>query len=238
MSSFFQRLLLRPSSSAGVMVSRSYALGPSTLRFDRATYASEASEPVPAFRIPTTESEVAEMLARATNPDERKKIFESLLGAQKPVPLPPTPKGPSGVHLVPIGRKKTKTDYVGVPVHHSPFETLIHTYKTTLKTLEKFPKGAVYRQSVESLTQVRLEIISKYNTPGGDGAEAVEQRVKDAESELGVHLIEEAIHQAEDEHSLALSIFESQAWQDLQEKPAPGQWEYFPVPSSTSYPKD
>lgn len=154
---------------------------------------------------------MAELLGRAHSAEERKQVFEALLGTQKPVPMPSTPKGASGVHLVPIGRTKIVTDYVVIDVHHSPFESLTHTYKTTLKVIEKLPEGSVYRQAVQALTQQRLSIVEKYVKPTGDGAEAVEASVKEAEAELGVNLIEEAIHQAEDEHSLTLSILESEA---------------------------
>ncbi|KAH9824900.1 hypothetical protein DFH28DRAFT_9779 [Melampsora americana] len=144
----------------------------------------------------------------------------------------------TGVHLNPIGRKKLKTDQVGIEVHQSPFKTLIETYQTTLNVLKKFPSGSIYRQSVESLTQKNLQLVQEHDLgEGSHDPEEVEKSIKALEIGLGVNLIEEAIDQAQDEHSLTLSIFDSEAWSDLIEKPSEGQWDPFTVPSSTSYPK-
>lgn len=181
------------------------------------------------------------MLAKAGSSEERKKIFEALLGVKEvAAKMPPKARGPAGVHLIPIGRTKLTTDQTGVDVHHSPFESLSQTYQDTLKALEKIPASTVYRQAVHSITQKNLEIIKKYLSAAvpGESATAVEDRVQAAEKELGVNMIEKAIEQAEDEHHLVLRMIEFKAWQELEEKPAAGQWDYFEVPASTSYPKN
>ncbi|EGG02796.1 uncharacterized protein MELLADRAFT_13951 [Melampsora larici-populina 98AG31] len=203
--------------------------------------ASTTSPDPMSFKLPSTESEVAELLASSKTPQERREIFQALLGTQSnPIPpLPSIPKSSSGVHLIPIGRKKLTTDHTGIQVHHSPFEALKETYSNTLKTLQNFPTASVYRQSVESLTQRNLEIVLKHEVgKAAHTSQEIEDSIKALEIELGVNLVEEAIDQAKDEHSLVLSLYDSEAWSDLIEKPSPGQWDSFTVPSSTSYPKD
>ncbi|PLW17312.1 hypothetical protein PCANC_14136 [Puccinia coronata f. sp. avenae] len=206
-----------------------------------AKHASSVPQSSPSFEIPKTEREVADMLAKAGSSEERKKIFEALLGVKEvAAKMPPKARGPAGVHLIPIGRTKLTTDQTGVDVHHSPFESLSQTYQDTLKALEKIPASTVYRQAVHSITQKNLEIIKKYLSAAvpGESATAVEDRVQAAEKELGVNMIETAIEQAEHEHHLVLRMIEFKAWQELEEKPAAGQWDYFEVPASTSYPKN
>ncbi|OAV96368.1 hypothetical protein PTTG_00682 [Puccinia triticina 1-1 BBBD Race 1] len=210
--------------------------------FIRAKYASSVSQsPSPSFELPKTEREVADMLAKAGSDEERKKIFERLLGVQEvATKVPPKARGPSGVHLIPIGRTKLTTNQTGVDVHHSPFESLSQTYQDTLKALENIPGSTVYRQAVHSTTRKNLDIIKKFVSAAvpGENASAVEDRVRAAENELGVEMIEKAIEQAEDEHQLVLKMIEYKAWEELEEKPAPGQWDYFEIPASTSYPKN
>jgi len=184
---------------------------------------------------------VADLLAKAGSGEERKKIFEALLGVQEvAAKVPPKARGPAGVHLIPIGRTKLTTDQTGVDVHHSPFEYLSQTYQNTLTALENIPPSTVYRQAVHSITQNNLQIIKKYLAAAapGESANAVEDRVRAAEKELGVDLIEKAVEQADDEHQLVLKMIEFKAWEELEEKPVAGQWDYFEVPSSTSYPKN
>jgi len=191
--------------------------------------------------VPKTEREVADLLAKAGSGEERKKIFEALLGVQEvAAKVPPKARGPAGVHLIPIGRTKLTTDQTGVDVHHSPFEYLSQTYQNTLTALENIPPSTVYRQAVHSITQNNLQIIKKYLAAAapGESANAVEDRVRAAEKELGVDLIEKAVEQADDEHQLVLKMIEFKAWEELEEKPVAGQWDYFEVPSSTSYPKN
>ncbi|MBW0535783.1 hypothetical protein O181_075498 [Austropuccinia psidii MF-1] len=228
--------VLRPNSSV-LRTCPSHMFG----RIFRATLAVPASETVSGFRIPRTEREVAELLANAKSDKERKKIFEALIGIKEIVSkVPSKPRGHNEDDFIPIGRTKSTTDQTGVDVHHSPFKFLEATFEKTLKVLEKLPAATVYRQAVESITRDQLQIIKKYVNAAvpGEGADVVEARVKAAETELGVVLIEKAIEQAEDEYDLALKMIDFKGWENLQEKPAQGQWDYFPVPPSTSYPKN
>jgi len=139
----------------------------------------------------------------------------------------------SSVPAYGVGRRGNKltTGLHGLPVHPNPLPELVQIYKSTLTALESsIPKGVVYRQSAEAITQHRLSVVEKHQPKGGEEAvEAVEQ-------ELGVGVIEEVIKVAEGERSLVDKMAEWKSWEDLKTKPDAGQWEYFKVPASTSLP--
>ncbi|KAF6765884.1 hypothetical protein DFP72DRAFT_797568, partial [Ephemerocybe angulata] len=84
-----------------------------------------------------------------------------------------------------------------------------------LSVLATIPETSVYRQGVEALTRHRLNISESAN---GDLTAAAEK--------LGEGQIEEALDVANDELILATNMVEWKAWEPLEEKPAPGQWEY------------
>ncbi|KAL5534208.1 hypothetical protein ACEPAG_670 [Sanghuangporus baumii] len=111
---------------------------------------------------------------------------------------------------------KASTGLTGVRVSSNPLPTLVETYQTTLARVSEIPQSSVYRQSVEAITQRKLNIVQKAN---GDVA-AAEEALDDGQ-------IEEAIAIAEDELSLVDKMIEWKAWEPLEEKPQPGQWEYF-----------
>jgi NADH dehydrogenase (ubiquinone) 1 alpha subcomplex subunit 5 len=60
----------------------------------------------------------------------------------------------------------TPTGLTGLTTHPSPRPALIYTYRQTLKTLAQLPRSSVYRQSVESLTKHRLEIVESTEPEG------------------------------------------------------------------------
>lgn len=105
----------------------------------------------------------------------------------------------SSVPAYGVGRRGNKltTGLHGLPVHPDPLPQLVQIYKSTLTALESsIPKGVVYRQSAEAITQHRLSVVEKHQAKGGeDAVEAVEQ-------ELGAGVIEEVIKVAEGERSL------------------------------------
>ncbi|KAL5495233.1 hypothetical protein ACEPAI_696 [Sanghuangporus weigelae] len=111
---------------------------------------------------------------------------------------------------------KASTGLTGVRVSSNPLPTLVETYQTTLARVSEIPQSSVYRQSVEAITQRKLNIVQKAN---GDVA-AAEEALDDGQ-------IEEAIAIAQDELSLVDKMIEWKAWEPLEEKPQPGQWEYF-----------
>ncbi|KIJ21714.1 hypothetical protein PAXINDRAFT_105117 [Paxillus involutus ATCC 200175] len=116
--------------------------------------------------------------------------------------------------------KKT-TGITGLAVHPNPLPALTQTYRSTLSVLSSIPSTSVYRQSVEALTKHKLNIVQSAN---GDIA-AVEKQLDEGQ-------IEESLDIAEDELKLAQNMLGWKAWEPLEEKPLPGQWEYFGNESS------
>jgi NADH dehydrogenase (ubiquinone) 1 alpha subcomplex subunit 5 len=55
----------------------------------------------------------------------------------------------------------TPTGLTGLHTHPAPRSTLIYLYSSTLEKLKAFPESSVYRQSVEGITKLRLDIITK-----------------------------------------------------------------------------
>ena len=131
---------------------------------------------------------------------------------------------------------KRSTGITGLKVHHDPLPELKKTYESTLQTLSAIPSSSVYRQGTEALTQHKLKVLERAN---GD--------ITAAEKELDEGQIEEAIMIAKDELNLVGNMIQWKAyvlrqmglnfiyslcffaarWEPLEEKPQPGQWEYF-----------
>ncbi|KAI6047600.1 Ndufa5, NADH-ubiquinone oxidoreductase subunit [Pisolithus marmoratus] len=104
--------------------------------------------------------------------------------------------------------KKT-TGITGLAVHPNPLPELARTYESTLSVLSTIPHASVYRQSAEALTKHKLDI-----------------------RQLDEGQIEESLDIAKDELKVAENILEWKAWEPLEERPPPGQWEYFGNTSS------
>ncbi|KAF8640949.1 hypothetical protein AX17_000596 [Amanita inopinata Kibby_2008] len=111
---------------------------------------------------------------------------------------------------------KQSTGITGLPVHPNPLPELTKSYENTLSLLNSIPPTSVYRQGVEALTRHKLDIVHKAN---GD--------ISTVEVELNEGQIEQALDIAADEYRLAAKMIEWKAWEPLEEKPDPGQWEYF-----------
>ncbi|KAI0078913.1 hypothetical protein K474DRAFT_1696788 [Panus rudis PR-1116 ss-1] len=118
---------------------------------------------------------------------------------------------------------KTSTGIVGLKVHPNPLPQLKQTYESTLAALVNIPATSVYRQGVEALTQRKLKILE-----GSQG------NVDAAEKQLDEGNIEESLEIANDELKLVYKMIEWKAWEPLEEKPEPGQWEYFGKPATAS----
>ncbi|KAF9098813.1 hypothetical protein BGX29_003548 [Mortierella sp. GBA35] len=109
--------------------------------------------------------------------------------------------------------KKT-TGLYGLPVHPNPRPQLISLYNDTLKTLEKIPAHAVYRQATAALTNHRLSVVK-----GNEDIAKIEET-------LDAGQIEEVVVQAVEELKLAGKMLEWKPWEPL-ETPAPkDQWTY------------
>lgn len=129
---------------------------------------------------------------------------------------------------------KTSTGLTGLKVHPNPLPALVETYQATLARVSEIPQSSIYRQSVEALTQRKLKIVQNAK----DDIAAAEEALDDGQ-------IEEALDVAQDELSLVGKMIEWKAyvlffnyinttthidsvrWEPLEEKPQPGQWEYF-----------
>ncbi|GAA5837277.1 hypothetical protein JCM9279_005639 [Rhodotorula babjevae] len=125
-------------------------------------------------------------------------------------------------------RTKLSTGITGIPVHPEPLSALVDSYQSTLNVLDKIPASAVYRQSAEAITRERLAAVERL---GGDGDEASIEQVEQA---IGAGIVEELLMQATDELKLAGKMIEFKSWEELEEAPAPGQWEPFRVTPSTT----
>ncbi|KAJ3719891.1 ETC complex I subunit conserved region-domain-containing protein [Lentinula raphanica] len=117
---------------------------------------------------------------------------------------------------------KTTTGITGLAVHPDPLPTLTRTYKATLEALSALPSTSVYRQGTEALTQKKLSIV-----------EAAKGDIAAVEKGLDEGQIEESLLIASDELQLVGKMAEWKAWEPLEEKPEPGQWEYPGTTAST-----
>ncbi|KXN89987.1 NADH dehydrogenase [ubiquinone] 1 alpha subcomplex subunit 5 [Leucoagaricus sp. SymC.cos] len=111
---------------------------------------------------------------------------------------------------------KKSTGITGLAVHPNPLPDLVRTYESTLSILSTIPQTSVYRQGTEALIRGKLDVVQAAN---GD--------IRAAEKNLNEGQIEESLDIASDELELAQKMVEWKAWEDLEEAPEPGQWEYF-----------
>ncbi|EER36112.1 hypothetical protein CTRG_00851 [Candida tropicalis MYA-3404] len=108
------------------------------------------------------------------------------------------------------------TGLAGIYKHPNPRPALVALYNETLNVLkDKFPTDSVYRQSVETLTKNRLNIVEK------------EEIVENIENQIGGGLIEEVVIQAAEELNLVKELGGLKVWEELEEKPLDDQWVYF-----------
>lgn len=104
-----------------------------------------------------------------------------------------------------IPRQKTRLPIVGLAVHQQPLPTLLHTYESTLTLLQQIPSSAVYRQSVESITKERINVVKQF---GGNGSE---EELAQVEHHIGAGYIEEVLEQAKEELALTGKVIEWKA---------------------------
>lgn len=93
------------------------------------------------------------------------------------------------------------TGLAGIYKHPNPRPALVALYNETLNVLkDKFPTDSVYRQSVETLTKNRLNIVEK------------EEIVENIENQIGGGLIEEVVIQAAEELNLVKELGGLKVW--------------------------
>ncbi|KAJ7103491.1 ETC complex I subunit conserved region-domain-containing protein [Mycena belliarum] len=110
---------------------------------------------------------------------------------------------------------RSTTGLTGLAVHPDPIPALTAVYENTLTHLTHIPATSVYRQATEALVQNKLNALKAANAD-----------IAAAEKALGEGIIEESLLIAADELKLAAQMVDWKAWEPLEEKPAPGQWEY------------
>lgn len=103
-------------------------------------------------------------------------------------------------------RTKLTTTLAGLPIHPSPLPALLSTYSATLALLATIPQSSVYRQSVESITLDRQQIILRFQSEGGEKA------IESVETEVGLGCVEELLVMAHDELALVGKMLE---WKPL-----------------------
>ncbi|TDL28477.1 NADH2 dehydrogenase [Rickenella mellea] len=109
---------------------------------------------------------------------------------------------------------RTTTGVTGLARHSNPLPALEDTFRSTLSRLANIPESSVYRQSVQALTERKLDIVQKAS---GD--------VDAAEKALDEGQIEEVLGVAQDELILIGKMIDWKAWEPLEEHHQPGQWQ-------------
>ncbi|KXS98596.1 hypothetical protein AC578_4334 [Pseudocercospora eumusae] len=91
------------------------------------------------------------------------------------------------------------------------------------------PEGPRYAEerASQGLALSDDPITDRANVPRIEGEPSLTAaQINEIEGKIGAGLIEEVIQVAEGEHELVRTMAESQVWEDLEEKPQPGQWKY------------
>lgn len=108
-----------------------------------------------------------------------------------------------------LARSKVSTHLTGLAVHPNPLPALVETYQSTLSLLETLPAQSVYRQACAALTQNRLDLVKRLDTPANkDKTSEVEETISEVERAIDAGQIEEVLIQAQDELKLAAKMLE------------------------------
>ncbi|KAI9339558.1 hypothetical protein DFJ73DRAFT_846464 [Zopfochytrium polystomum] len=124
------------------------------------------------------------------------------------------------MRFTPVLRNITKTikppqasTFFGLDAHPNPRPALISLYRRILNNVSALPSDAIYRKSVESITQQRLKIAES------------ETELDRIVEKIDCGVMEELIWQAQDELKLVAKMAELKPWLPLEEAPVPGQWD-------------
>lgn len=112
---------------------------------------------------------------------------------------------------------KAATGLTGLAVCQTPHHTLGVLYGKLLRTLQKMPETAAYRQHTEAIVKERAEILK-----ANQSVEAIEKAINCGQ-------IEEVIVQAENELLLARKMINWRAWEPLLKEAPPNQWAWPPA---------
>lgn len=109
---------------------------------------------------------------------------------------------------------KESTKITGLAVSKNPHHSLTVLYEKILKTLDKIPDNAVYKQHTKSLVENRFKLVKE---------------VKDAqelEAKINSGQIEEVIKEAENELVLSRKMLEWKPWEPLIGQAPKNQWKW------------
>ena len=110
---------------------------------------------------------------------------------------------------------KESTRITGLAVAKDPHHSLTVLYEKILKTLEKIPENAAYKQHTKQLVTERLNLVKTIKNPAD-----LEAKIDPA------FQLEEAIRDAENELILARKIVDWKTWEPLVGQAPKNQWKW------------
>jgi NADH dehydrogenase (ubiquinone) 1 alpha subcomplex subunit 5 len=113
---------------------------------------------------------------------------------------------------------KETTRLTGLAVSQNPHHSLTVLYDKILRTLEKIPDTAVYKQHTKPLIEERLQLVNSIKDAG------------ELEKKINSGQIEEVIKEAEYELSLSRKMVNWKPWESLVSEAPKNQWKW-PVSS-------
>ncbi|CAF0755869.1 unnamed protein product [Brachionus calyciflorus] len=109
---------------------------------------------------------------------------------------------------------KESTRLAGLAVSKNPHHSLTVLYEKLLKTLDKMPENAVYRQQTKQLVEDRFKLVKSIQDP------------QELEKKINCGQIEEVIKQAEYELILSRKMLEWKPWEPLISQAPKDQWKW------------
>ncbi|RMZ96026.1 NADH dehydrogenase [ubiquinone] 1 alpha subcomplex subunit 5 [Brachionus plicatilis] len=109
---------------------------------------------------------------------------------------------------------KESTKLTGLAVSKNPHLSLTILYEKLLKSLNKMPDSAVYKQQTKQLVENRFNLVKTVQDP------------VELEKKIDCGQIEEVIKQAEYELVLSRKMLEWKPWEPLIAKPPKDQWKW------------
>lgn len=109
---------------------------------------------------------------------------------------------------------KESTRLTGLAVSKNPHLSLTILYEKLLKTLNKMPDNAAYKQHTKQLVESRFNLVKTIQDP------------VELEKKIDCGQIEEVIKQAEYELMLSRKMLEWKPWESLVAEPPKNQWKW------------
>ena len=109
---------------------------------------------------------------------------------------------------------KESTKICGLAVNNNPHHTLNVLYSKILKSLEKMPDDAAYKQHTKSLVEQRLSLVNTIRDPS------------ELETKINSGQLEEVIKEAEYELLLSRKMNTWKPWESLVAEAPKSQWKW------------